>query len=368
MAQLAHARHVDQYWRLIDLKRRKRKAKIAAGKSLIPDDYVHEQPPVYTGPERPAEIMAQLPKPPKPVVPAHEPVPLVADFLREADAVYGFKPDRIGEDEFMFYYALELARLGLTRDQVVRIYAFETGGMGTQDLQSGYNPKIGKAASTGLGYAQLLAANTVERVRKEGPGFVARLERLAEEPGTAPGSAEALRAKAACIRRMIADAKKIPESWPAHVAYAKTPNGLGMHALNLDANIGPWMQAVKLRDIMDYAAKKGVTNLTGAQLEAMNLAGPGSGFEMLQPPGRDAPTSNFFDQAAYRRNPVVHGMTGAQLLVKFDEIMNWNSQKEGAQKFAKTFDTVQERLSGKGRVKTSSEESWLLPFNIFGGR
>ncbi len=107
MAQLAHARHVDQYWRLIDLKRRKRKAKIAAGKTLIADDYVHEQPPVYQGPERPAEIMAQLPKPPKPVVPAHEPIPLVADFLREADAVYGFKPDRIGEDEFMFYYALE---------------------------------------------------------------------------------------------------------------------------------------------------------------------------------------------------------------------------------------------------------------------
>ncbi len=67
-ARAAYARHVDQYWRLAELKRRKRKAKIAAGKPLTIEDYVKEQPPVYKGPKRPDEIMALLPKPPKPPV------------------------------------------------------------------------------------------------------------------------------------------------------------------------------------------------------------------------------------------------------------------------------------------------------------
>ena len=108
-----------------------------------------------------------------------------------------------------------------------------------------------------------------------------------------------------------------------------------MHALNLDGNVGPWMQVVKLRGIMEYASKKGLHHLTGGQLELMNLAGPGSGLEMLQPPGRDMPTSNFFERGGYERNPVVHEKTGAQLLVRLDEIMDRNVQKTGAQQFAK---------------------------------
>ena len=64
-ARAAYNRHVDQYWRLAELKRKKRKAKIAAGKAVTVEDYVKEQPPVYKGPKRPDEIMALLPKPPK---------------------------------------------------------------------------------------------------------------------------------------------------------------------------------------------------------------------------------------------------------------------------------------------------------------
>ncbi len=344
-ARLAHARRVDQYWRRVELKRKKRKAKIAAGKALSIDDYVKEHPPVYNGPKRPDEIMALLPKPPPVPVPPREPVAVIADFLREAEANYGFKPDRVNEDEFMIYYALESIRLGLTRDQVVRVYALETGGDGRHDLQSGYNARTGHAASTGLGYAQLLAANSIERVRKDGPDFAARLERLAEEPGVSLGSAQALRMKAAIVRRMVADAKRVHESWPAHIAYAKTPKGLAMHALNLDGNVGPWIQAVKLRDIVEFAARKGATQLTGAQLEMMNLAGPANGFEMMQAPGKDAPTANFFERGGYERNPVVHERTGAQLLAKFDEIMDRNSQKPGAQKFVKIFDSIAQRQS-----------------------
>jgi hypothetical protein len=364
-ARAAYSRHVDQYWRLAELKRKKRKARIAAGKAVTVEDYVKEQPPVDKGPKRPDEIMALLPKPSKPPVEPHAPVPVISDFLREADAIYGFRPDRVSEDDFMIYYALEAVRLGLTRDQVVRLYALETGGMGAHDLQSGYNPKTGHAASTALGYAQLLAANSIEQVRKEGPEFAARLDRLAEEPGVSSNAAQALRYKAACVRRMAADALRVPDSWPAHVAYAKTANGLGMHALNLDGNVGPWMQVVKLRGIMEYASKKGLHHLTGAQLELMNLAGPGSGLEMLQPPGRDMPTSNFFERGGYERNPVVHEKTGAQLLARLDEIMDRNVQKTRAQQFARIFDGVARRLAAGGQIQTSAETA-APSFNPFG--
>jgi hypothetical protein len=372
-ARALYARRVDVYWRVVELKRRKRKAKIAAGKPVSVEDYVKEQPPVYNGPKRPDEIMALLPKPPKPPVEAHAPIPVLADFIREADAVYGFRPERVSEDDFMIYYAAEAIRLGLTRDQVVRLYALETGGMGTSDLQSGFNPKTGRAASTALGYAQLLAANSIEQVRKEGPEFAARLDRLAEVPSVSSSTAQALRYKASCVRRMIADARKVPESWPAHEAYAKTANGLGMHALNLDGNVGPWMQVVKLRSIMEYASKKGLHNLNGAQLELMNLAGPGSGLEMLKSPGRDMPTSNFFERGGYGRNPVVHEKTGAQLLARLDEIMDRNVQKAGAQQFAKIFDGVARRVAAGGQIQTSAEAapSSYNPFgslNIFGSR
>ncbi len=45
-AHIAFAHRADQYWRLIELKRRKRKAKFAAGLDVTPADYVAEQPPV----------------------------------------------------------------------------------------------------------------------------------------------------------------------------------------------------------------------------------------------------------------------------------------------------------------------------------
>jgi hypothetical protein len=257
----------------------------------------------------------------------------------------------------MIYYAMEAIKLGLTRDQVVRVYALETGGMGTHDLQSGYNPKTGRAASTALGYAQLLAANTIEQLRKEGPEFAARLERQADDGSLPESKASSLRAKAAILRRMIADARKVRESWPAHVAYAKTDKGLGMHALNLDGDIGPWLQVVKLRSVEDFAAKKGLGNLTGAQLELMNLSGPAHGFEMMQPIGSQMPTSNFFERKGYERNPIAAGKTGGQLLAKIDEVMNRNVQKAGAQRFAKIFDSIATRLAAGQRLRSSLRDA-----------
>jgi hypothetical protein len=361
-AQVAFLRRTDLYWRTIELKRRKRKAKLAAGKAVTKADYVSEQPPVYKGPDRPADIMAKLPKPPPQPTAPSDPIPIVDDFLQRAEEVYGFKPDRIGEDDFMIFYAMEATKLGLSRDQVVRLYALETGGMGTSDLQSGYNRRTRHAASTALGYAQLLAANTIEQVRKDGEEFALRLERRAAEDGVSYGRAESLRAKAAILRRMIVDARKVADNWPAHVAYAKTPNGIGMHALNLDGDVGPWLQTVKLRGIVEYAAKKGMTGLSGAQLELMNLAGPSNGFEMMQPIGKKMPTANFFERKGYGRNPVAGGKTGEQLLAKLDEIMDRNVQKDGSQRFARIFDSIGQRMS---KQRTQSSEVWQ-PFSFLG--
>ncbi len=362
-AHLSFQRRTDQYWHTTELKRKKRKTKLGAGKPVTKADYVAEQPPVYKGPDRPADIMAKLPKPPAPP-PSETPerVPIVEDFLQQAEEIYDFKPERVSEDSFMTFYASEAMKLGFTRDQVVRLYALETGGMGTHDLQSGYNPRTKHAASTALGYAQLLAANTIEQLRKDGDEFVARLERNAADDATPSDRADSLRAKAAVLRRMIADAKKVRDNWPAHVAYAKTPNGIGMHAINLDGDIGPILQVVKLKGIVEYAAKKGRTNLSGAQLELMNLAGPSNGFDMMTPIGAKMPTSNFFERKGYERNPVAAGKTGAELLAKLDEIMNRNVQKERAQRFAQIFDSISQRLAKRTQATPDS----FQPLSFFG--
>jgi len=63
----------------------------------------------------------------------------MADFLATAKK-YGFTPERLHtEDEFIQAYATAAARISLTRQQLVSLYAFETGGNGTHDLQAGMN-------------------------------------------------------------------------------------------------------------------------------------------------------------------------------------------------------------------------------------
>ena len=61
--------------------------------------------------------------------------PGIDDFLAAAKKYYGFEPTRISEREFKRRYAEESLALGLTKEQVVRVYALETGGNGTADMQ-----------------------------------------------------------------------------------------------------------------------------------------------------------------------------------------------------------------------------------------
>ena len=83
-----------------------------------------------------------------------------------------------------------------------------------------------------------------------------------------------------------------------------------MHVLNVDGDIGPMLQAVKLRSLKDTAEKYERPHLSGAEMEAMNLAGPVTGLEMMMPAGQKAPVTNFFARTAYYVNKMVIGLDG----------------------------------------------------------
>jgi hypothetical protein len=280
-------------------------------------------------------------KPPPP----ERPLATVADFLEQAKAVYGFVPTPTTEHEFKRRYAQEALAVGLTKDQIVRIYALETGGQGTYDMQAGLNPltKQGRAISSALGYAQLLHANSTSELVKHGDRFAKRLLGMAATPGIEPGRAAALRAKAAIVRHMLRAARSIPDEWGHHMRFAGTPAGLGIHALNLDADVGPWLQVLKLKGLKDEAARSGRDNLVGAEIELMNLAGPRTGLEMMTPVAQNMPTANFFSEGGYYRNTIVREKTAAELLKALNDRMEVNVKKPGAVEFAQVFDEVVRR-------------------------
>ena len=331
------------YWRRVEAKRDARKARRMLAQEYQAQDYIAQQPPKYTGPELPADIakIVEVVAPPTP----ERPMATVAEFLQSAKTQYGFVPTLTSDREFKRRYAEEALAVGLTKDQVVRIYALETGGQGTYDMQSGINPisKQGRPISSALGYAQLLHANSTSELVKHGERFARRLLAMAAAPGTPPDRAKALTAKAAIVRHMLKVARSIPNEWGHHMRFAGTPAGLGIHALNLDADVGPWLQVLKLKGLKDDAATAGRGSLTGAQIELMNLAGPRTGLEMLLPVAQNMPTSNFFSRAGYYRNGIVRERTAAELIKALEERMEVNIKKPGAVEFAQIFDEVARR-------------------------
>ena len=339
-ARGAWERTYRAYWRTVEAKRGARRAKRVSSQPVTADDYVTAHPPKYQGPELPpdiARIVASVRPPPR-----ERRLPAVADFLAHAKKQFGFVPKRASERAFKRSYASEALKVGLTKDQVVRVYALETGGLGTYDMLSGTNPvtKQGKPISSALGYAQLLHANSTGELVKHGEAFAQRLKAMAAEPGTPAARAAELKAKAGVLTRMLRAARSVPNEWKAHVRFAKTPNGLGIHTLNLDADVGPWMQVLKLKSLKDSAAKRGLTSLSGAEIELMNLAGPGTGLEMMTPVGREVPTANFFSEGGYARNPVVRDKTAAELLAALETRMEVHLKKPGSVEFARIFDEV----------------------------
>jgi hypothetical protein len=339
-ARAAFEKKHRAYWRKVETKRGARKAKRLRRRAFAPEDYIASHPPKFQGPELPpdiAKIVAEVTPPPP-----ERRLPSVADFLAQAKKQFSFLPKRASERDFKRSYAVEALKAGLSKDQVVRIYALETGGLGTYDMQSGINPvtKRGTPISSALGYAQLLHANSTGEIVKHGEAFAQRLTAMAAAPGTPAARAAELKAKAAILRKMLRAARSVPFEWKAHQRFAKTPAGLGIHALNLDADVGPWMQVLKLKSLKDSAAARGRPNLTGAEMELMNLAGPGTGLEMMTPLGRQMPTANFFSEGGYSRNPIVREKTAAELLAALEARMEVYLKKAGSIEFAQIFDEV----------------------------
>ena len=98
--------------------------------------------------------------------------------------------------------------------------------------------KQGRPISSALGYAQLLHANSASELVKHGDAFRAAAARHGGTPGHAARAGRRAAAKAAIVRRMLR-AARLSQRVGAHVRFGGTPAGLGIHALNLDADIGP---------------------------------------------------------------------------------------------------------------------------------
>ena len=333
-AQAAYAAVADTYWTSIAQKRHERTAKRANREQLSLDDYVLTQPPVYTGPPKPRDPLKLAEEaPPRPTV------PVVADFLAAARDEFKFAPRKPqSESEFKHAYAKVALAAGLTTDQIVRIYGFEASGNGEYDVQAGLEySKQARAITTALGYNQLLATNTVEIVAESGHHFVnALLARAASSPDA---TRAALDNKVAIVRRMISFARSVPDDWNEHTRLAGTAKGLGIHALNLDVDVGPYLQTQKLMDSVVFARRKGFAQtLTAAELEMMNLTGDGNGFDMIIMPRawRDrVPTANFFQKSGYRDNPVAQrNNVVAKLIAATNARMEEEVKKSGARELA----------------------------------
>ena len=327
------------YWKSIADKRRQRNAKRRAGHAIVLEDYVLTQPPVYAGPPQPVDPSQPGPPPRAP----REYVPVVADFLRHAAEQFNFAPQRPhGEMEYKRAYAKTALTAGLTRSQIVRIYAFESGGNGGYDVQAGleYNSPGARAINSALGYNQLLNTNSVELLAEKGDRFVEALK--ARVAGLTGEAKAALERKIEVVRSMIAFSRTVPDDWNEHDKLANTPRGLAVHSLNLDIDVGPLLQTQKLLNSVHFARSKGYTApLTAAELEMMNLTGDGNGIDMVMMPAalRDkVPTSNFFQQGGYGRNPVAsRNNVVAKLMAATDAKMDREVQLQGAKEMAAAF-------------------------------
>jgi hypothetical protein len=290
-------------------------------------------------PPRPVDPNAPAPPP------AERPeIPVVADFLKNAAEQFGFVPDRPASDfDFKRAYAKAALAAGLTREQIVGVYAFETGGNGTYDSQAGlvpYRPGA-HAISPAVGYNQLLSTNTVSLLAEDGNRYLQALRQKAK--GLSGPAKLAMERKIEGLKRMIAYSRSVPNRWSEHDRLAKTTlGGFGIHAAVLDLDLGPMLQVQKLTNSVRFARAKGYNApLTAAELELMNLTGDGNGFDMVTMPQAlraRVPTSNFFQPEGYERNPVAR-RTGvvANLVADIEAKMNRGAQAQGAREMAAAF-------------------------------
>ena len=340
-AREAYDAEASAYWSSIVEKRRGRNARRREHQPVTLDDYVLTQPPVYAGPRRPANPLGEpeVEATPRP----RKIIPVVADLLKAASDRYHWAPQRPAtEADFKRADARFAIGAGLTREQAVRVYAFETGGNGSHDMQAGlssWRPGA-HAISTAIGYNQLLTTNSVELIAEQGPLL---LKVLAQRAASLSGpSRQAMEAKIAVLRQMVTLARSVPDEWAEHEKIGDTPQGWALHAMVLDIDVGPMLQTHKLLTSVRFARIKGYDRpLTAAELEMMNLTGDSTGLDMVTMPQdmrEQVPTANFFQRSGYERNPVAsRNNTVAKLLAVTNTRMDSNSNQPGARELAAAF-------------------------------
>lgn len=336
-ARAAFEEVAGPYWTSVTEKRRGRNAKRRDRQPITLDDYVLTHPPLYSGPKRPVDPEPQEDGKPR----ERKAIPVVADLLQAAAQEFQFTPQRpASEVEFKRAYARYALASGLTREQAVRVYSFETGGTGNYDVQAGIEHGGKRAISTAMGYNQLLTTNSVELMAEQGQEFVKEL--TAKAASLSGPVRKAMDHKLAVLKKMGAFTLTVPDDWSAHEKLANTAKGWAVHAMVLDIDVGPMLQTHKLLTSVIFARAKGYNRpLTAAELEMMNLTGDGTGLDMVtMPPAmrEQVPTSNFFQRGGYERNPVaIRHNTVAKLLAVTDERMDFNSNKPGAKELAAAF-------------------------------
>src|SRR5207342_2047889 len=205
-ARAAFEEEAGAYWSSISEKRKGRNAKRRDRQTIVLDDYVLTQPPVYSGPKRPVNPEPEEEKPPR----ERKALPVVADFLKAAAEQFQFTPQRpAAEVDFKRAYARYALAAGLTREQALRVYSFETGGTGSFDVQAGIEHGGKRAISTAIGYNQLLTTNSVELLAEQGHEFIRALsDKVARTSGP---SRKALEHKLTVLKKMVAHAKSVPD-------------------------------------------------------------------------------------------------------------------------------------------------------------
>src|SRR5438477_2405311 len=200
-ARAAFEQEASAYWSSIAEKRRGRNAKRRDRQPIALEDYVLTQPPIYSGPKRPVNPSPEPEPEEKPR--QRKTIPLVSDLLKAAADHFQFAPQRpASEVEFKRAYARVASAAGLTREQAVRVYSFETGGNGNHDMQSGLSASRpgSRAISTAIGYNQLLTTNTVELIAEQGHRYIEALTGKAAHLNGAPR--QAMDHKIAVLKRM----------------------------------------------------------------------------------------------------------------------------------------------------------------------
>jgi hypothetical protein len=341
-AHKPYEKKASAYWRRIVSERKHRRKKRARGHTIKLTDYVLNQPPVYSGPPKP-ELPPFMRKKKKK---RKHSIPVVADFLHHAKKHFKFVPDKPkSEVEFKRAYAWAALSVGISQSQAVRIYGFESSGNGLYNVQAGREKPGSKrpAISTALGYNQLLSTNTVSLLANHGRLFLDAVDQMAKQARGA--DRQRLQQKYAILKRMVAFSRSVRNNWYTHARLARTSKGLGVHALNLDVDIGPMLQVQKLLNSIHFARKGGRSKqLAAAELEVMNLMGDGSGLDVVTMPQhmRDkVPTANFFQRRGYERNPIViRNNVVSDLLSAMNRVMDKQMTLPGAKDMAAAFDAA----------------------------